>query len=215
MGTGQKVITTCLWALLVLGMMGLVGTRVWLSRGAKADTETLPILFSVPKFSLIDQSGKPFTDERLKGRPWVGAFVFTHCAGPCPLMFSQMSQMQAPMMAINVRQVCFSVDPDRDTPEVLQAKAKELGADDSSWFFLTSDRPTMDQLLREMLQPKAGSGDDPLMHDTKFYLFDSQGRCRGRYSSQRGEDLAKLHADAATLAAEANAQMDVSGGKPS
>ena len=222
MGTNQRFLTIALWGLMVLGMLGLVGTGLWVSRRSQAtppsamaipdhQQQGLPVLFDLPKFTLVDQNNKPFTDDQLRGHAWVGCFVFTHCAGPCPLMFMKMAEMQKDLGASGVKQICFTVDPERDTPEVLKAKAASLGADESNWSFLTSDRPTIEKLKREMFQAKPGESDSPLMHDSKFYLFDATGHCRGRYSSNDEADLAKLKTDAATLAAEARG----AGGKSS
>src|SRR5690348_4932370 len=44
-----------------------------------------PVMFSAPPFkAFTDQQGKPTGDEQLRGRVWVGDFIFTHCAGSCP-----------------------------------------------------------------------------------------------------------------------------------
>ena len=126
-------------------------------------------------------------------------------------MFLKLAEMQKELIADGVKSVCFTVDPDRDTPEVLKAKAKDLKADDANWSFITGEKSKVDKLLRQMLQPRPGPGDNPLMHDTKFYLFDAQGQCRGRYSSNDEDALTALKRDAATLGADARSH----GGKAS
>jgi protein SCO1/2 len=224
MGTSQKVLTTALWALMALAMLSLVGTGLWGTRHGHAtgaapliavtpekQEQGLPVLFNLPPFELVDQDNRPIRDTDLKGHAWVGCFVFTHCAGPCPMMFLKLAEMQNELIDKRVKSVCLTVDPDRDTPDVLKAKAKDLKADDASWSFITGEKLKVDKLLREMLQPRPGPGDNPLMHDTKFYLFDSQGRCRGRYSSIDNDALTALKRDAATLGAQAKSH----GGKPS
>ena len=117
------------------------------------------------------------------------------------MMFMKLAEMQKDLIAAGVMSVCFTVDPARDTPEVLKAKANDLKADDANWWFITGDKAKVDKLLRDMLQPRPGPGDNPLMHDTKFYLFDAQGRCRGRYSSADDDAMAALKRDAANLGA--------------
>ena len=121
-------------------------------------------------------------------------------------MFFELSKMQKELIANDVKSVCFSVDPQRDTPEVLKDQAKGLNADEAHWIFITGDKAKVDKLLGDMLQPRPGPNDNPLMHDTKFYLFDWQGRCRGRYSSADDQALNALKRDAATLATEARSQ---------
>src|SRR5213592_4893373 len=87
MSRPQKIVTTTLWCLTVLGMLAFIGAGLWGSRPPQ-----LPVLFALPRFQLLDQNGQPFTDQQLRGRPFVAAFVFTHCAGPCPMMFGKMKQ---------------------------------------------------------------------------------------------------------------------------
>src|SRR5437764_7074151 len=108
MGTSQKILTTTLWAIMVLAMLSLVGTGLWATRHGNATGATpmiavapasdspqgLPVLFDLPAFALVDQNNEPISDRHLKGHPWVGCFVFTHCAGPCPTMFLKLSDMQ-------------------------------------------------------------------------------------------------------------------------
>jgi cytochrome oxidase Cu insertion factor (SCO1/SenC/PrrC family) len=164
-----------------------------------ADDKPQP-LFELPKFKLLDQDGKEFTDENLRGKPFVACFVFTHCAGPCPMMFGKMSKMQANVPNPNVKLVSFTVDPERVTPAVLKEKAKELKAEDGRWFFLTGDKDSVQKVLRDMLQPKPQEGDSPLLHDTHFYLFDKNGTCVARYSINDDAEMARLAKDADALA---------------
>src|SRR5581483_10022620 len=100
MSTPQKILTTSLWALAALGMLlflALSNARknpdpmLAVTNGAAGE---LPELFDLPKFKLLDQDGHEFTDAQLRGHPFVASFVFTHCAGPCPMMFNKMSAMQ-------------------------------------------------------------------------------------------------------------------------
>jgi len=201
MSTPQKILTTALWGCAVLGMLLFLALSNASKRNAESAHEQT-FLFDLPAFSLLDQDAKPVTDAQLRGKPFVASFVFTHCAGPCPMMFSKMQQMQKTVTNPAIKLVTFTVDPDRDTPEVLKAKAKDLDADESRWIFLTGTRDSVEKLLRGMLQakPNVEAGDDPLMHDTKFYLFDADGHCRGTYFSKDDEQLAKLAKDAEALA---------------
>ena len=210
MGKPQKILTTGLWILAVMGMLlflALSSANRNRKQQASMQEQQKPQpsdaskpLFELPKFKLLNQDGKEFTDDQLRGKPFVACFVFTHCAGPCPMMFGKMAKMQATVPNPNVKLVSFTVDPERDTPAVLKEKAKELGAEDGRWFFLTGDKDSVQKVLRDMLQPKPQEGDDPLMHDTHFYLFDKNGSCVARYSINDADEMAKLAKDADALA---------------
>ena len=83
--------------------------------------EELPIIGQIPSFDLIDQDGEQFTLDNLRGNVWLADFIFTTCAGPCPIMTERMSTVQHDLVGIDKLQfVSFTVNPDYDTPEVLK-----------------------------------------------------------------------------------------------
>ena len=90
----------------------------------------LPVIGQIPAFDLIDQDGEQFTLDDLKGNVWLADFIFTTCAGPCPIMTERMSTVQRDLIGIDKLQfVSFTVNPDYDTPEVLKKYAKRFDAD--------------------------------------------------------------------------------------
>jgi protein SCO1/2 len=216
----QKILTGALWGLATLSVATVIAGAYVAKKRQQAlhadDAATiriedptaqspdgLPVLFEAPPFKLLDQNGQPFTQEQLRGRPYVAAFVFTHCAGPCPMMFGKLAKMQETIPDPQVRLVTFTVDPERDTPAVLKQKLADLNADEKRWTFLTGDNQSIDAVARGMLQPKPMDGDSPLLHSENFLLFDAQGRCRGVFYSKDDAAMDKLKAAATQLAAEA------------
>ena len=142
----------------------------------------LPVLGSVTPFSLISSEGKPFRLDDLGGKVWVADFIFTSCAGPCPLMSQKMARLQrtfrnVPALAL----VSFSVDPETDTPEVLSRYAGLLGANTDVWHFLTGEYEDIQKLAVEGFH--LGSVENPIHHSTYFALVDSRGDIRGYYDS--------------------------------
>jgi hypothetical protein len=73
----------------------------------------------VADFSFTDRSGETITKNDLLGKPWVTGFIFTACAGPCPKVSLAMQNIQKRYDDKPVNIVTFTVDPKRDTPEVL------------------------------------------------------------------------------------------------
>ncbi len=170
----------------------------------------LPVYGEVPDFSLIEKSGRPVGASDLKGRVWIADFIFTHCAGPCPLMSSRMSQLQQkwaenPKMGF----LSFSVDPDRDSPAVLNKYAERYGAKEG-WLFLTGDKKQIYDLISRNFH--LGVGDVPaeerdavdqmVRHSTKFVLLDRDLRIRGYYDSDNPQAMGQLEKDAANLLSE-------------
>src|SRR5687768_9883733 len=128
------------WFLVILGMC-LAGV------GARA-AEELPVLAEVPAFGFTDQNGKAVSSDDLKGHVWVADFVFTRCAGPCPLMTQRMVALAKKVSDPGVRFVSFSVDPEYDTPEVLKKYAQERGAMDPRMHFLSGPKDQIYALAR-------------------------------------------------------------------
>ena len=164
---------------------------------------TLPVLGKVVDFYLIERSGGALSLSDLLGKVWIADFIFTRCAGPCPLMTTRMSNLQDEIDPA-VRLVSFSVDPEYDTPEVLSKYADQYGADRDRWAFLTGEQESIHRLARESLKltVKPAEDPEPILHSLRFVLVDREGRIRGYYDSTRNEELEKLRMDAATLLEE-------------
>ena len=170
----------------------------------------LPILGEVPDFSLIERTQQPFGHTDLTGSVWVANFIFTHCPGRCPLLSQRIARLQTTLRAKPVRFLSFSVDPERDTPEMLQVYAQRYRADDQRWLFLTGDRAAMYALIREgfRLGVEALAPNDPrltthepIVHSNRFVLIDPQRRIRGYYRGDDTESVTQLLQDIETLVA--------------
>ncbi len=119
-------------------------------------------LARVPSFSLIERSGKPIALANLKGKVWVVDFIFTRCPDACPLMSAQMAQLQSEFAdAPDLRLVSISVDPEFDTPATLARYATQFHADPDRWYFLTGEKKTIYQLVREGFKLGLHDPDDP------------------------------------------------------
>lgn len=195
----QKVLMGSLWVLMVLIMVSAIGAQWYRGRGRNE----LPVLASAPPFELVDQNEKPVTLASLSGHVWIADFVFTHCAGPCPVMTQKMANLQKNLTGSDVRFISFSVDPTRDTPIVLKKYAQDFHADESSWHFLTGSPDAVYAIARGMLiTALPAQADNPIIHDERFVLVDSQGQIRGFYHAADPEKLTALKDDAAALANE-------------
>jgi protein SCO1/2 len=149
----------------------------------------LPKLFAVPDTQLVNEQGAPVRLSAMKGSVAVYDFIFTSCQGTCPIMTNNMRALtklidkDAP-----VKFVSISVDPTRDTPQVLAAYAKRVRNDDR-WTFLTGKREDIVNLSVNGFKLAAGDpgpGGDPLMHSAKFAVADKQGNIRGYYDGSDG-----------------------------
>ena len=79
----------------------------------------------VASFDLMDQHGKPFTEARLLGKWTIMFFGYTHCPDFCPTTLAGLNsayrrlEQEAPRLAATTQVVFVSVDPFRDTPQLL------------------------------------------------------------------------------------------------
>jgi protein SCO1/2 len=161
----------------------------------------LPSLGAVPDFALTDHTGANFDSASiLHGHVWVADFMFTNCPGPCPRMSSQMRQVQTAFEGEPVKLVSLTVDPARDTPEVLTEYAAYYKATPGVWYFLTGAQATLNHLDQDVF--KLGSVDGSLDHSTRFILIDRQSQVRGYYLTSDADAITRLIADAKTLLKE-------------
>ena len=195
------------WIVLALGVLVIaaLGARLATRRAAAPD---LPVLGEVPAFALTEAHGDTLTRDELLGRPWIADFIFTRCAGTCPVMSSSMSGLHDDFLADHdlsaYRFVSISVDPDYDTPDVLREYARLVEADSARWFFLTGDYDAIHALSQRGFH--LGSGQDAdtneILHSTKFVLVDRAGKIRGYYDGTVPEEVAQLAKDARAIARE-------------
>jgi len=169
--------------------------------GCKREPE-LTRYFSLPDFSLTDQSDRTITLADLKGRVWIADFIFTNCAGTCPTMTEKMRKIQD-LVPPEVRMVSITVDPARDTPKALAAYAAEHGANADRWLFLTGDKQSLYDLcikgFKLPLDDTGGTPAEPIAHSTRFVLVDKNGEVRGFYSGTEDEAVNQIAADAKKL----------------
>jgi protein SCO1/2 len=93
----------------------------------------LPTPMPLPDFQLVDQDGAPFTRDSLRDRQTLLFFGFTHCPDICPATLQQLALARNELVGRLPQDVAppdillISVDPDRDTPEVLKVYTAIFG----------------------------------------------------------------------------------------
>jgi protein SCO1/2 len=165
------------------------------------EQDGLPILGNVTDFQLQDQSGAMMSLADMEGKVWVVDFIFTSCAGVCPKMSRSMATLQRDFEAMeDVHFVSITVDPERDSPEVLTTYAAKYEANHDQWHFLTGSKADIKKLSTEGFF--IGFGDEMINHSSKFTLVDRQGNLRGFYTGTEPEEVDRLRTDIETLRAE-------------
>ncbi len=203
-----------LLALSVIGMGIVLGTFFWLKFQPRdgyrlSETQSLEGLSDfgqVPQFSLTERSGKTATLAALKGKVWIADFIYTSCTDTCPLQTAEMTKLQERWSGRgDLRLVSFSVDPDRDTPQVLARYADHFKADAERWLFLTGDKEQIVRLVEQgfhLSATPASGGDadeDVILHSSRFVLIDRAAQIRGYYDSRDAAALERLNKDILNL----------------
>lgn len=162
-------------------------------------------------FELIDQDGKPFTQENLKGQFNILYFGFTHCPDICPDELDKLGLWLDKLKSegIKVQPVFITCDPNRDTPKVVKEYLADFHPD------IIGLTGTYDQVKNTCKQyrvyfstpPNVKAGQDYLVdHSIFFYLMDSDGEfvdALGRnYDQDTGPVKIKEHVDAFVPKAE-------------
>ncbi|MGH7475700.1 MAG: SCO family protein [Longimicrobiales bacterium] len=212
--SGRGVKPSLIFAVVALAMLLGVGLAVYAARRPPP----LPVHWSVPQFTLIDQHGDTARSRDLAGTAWLVDFFFTNCTGVCPLLTARMAALRDTLAAEGllpgrVRLVSITVDPDRDTPDALRAYAKPFGdPPPEQWAFLSG---LPGDAIRELIQrgfhltavdPGATPDDPPqgyqIMHSPRILLVDGDSRVRGLYDGREADIVATITADVARLLQE-------------
>ncbi len=203
----ERSASRLLWVLAGTAVIAVSGFSAW--RWLAPRPEPLPVFAAIPDFSLTERSGEPFGLAQLRGHVWIADFIFTNCGGTCPIMTTQMTELQEALQKEKftaVKLVSFTVDPERDTPEVLRRFADGYGAAQDKWYFVTGPGQKIQELAQEgfMLAAAASGGnpDEDIIHSNRFVLIDAQGRIRKYYLGTEPGIAQQILQDVKSLLAE-------------
>lgn len=169
-----------------------------LATGCADPASKLPEYGTVPSFTMTDSEGRTFDGNALLGKVWIADVIYTNCPAECPRMTSQMHKLEQQVKGNDeIRLVSVSVDPQRDTPPVLNSFAHRFGGPSKQWIFLTGSPESVHLIAYQTFH--VGDVLGKIEHSTKFVLVDKRGHLRGYYSAFDQDDMSKLLQDAAAL----------------
>ena len=144
-------------------------------------------------FNLTDQNGAPITEAAFKGHPTALFFGFTHCPEVCPTTLFEMAGWLKTLgdEGKDLRVFFISVDPERDTPEVMKGyttaftdritgitgKPEEIDKFVKSWRIYAKKVPTE-------------NGDYTMDHTASVMLLDRDGRLKSTLDYKESPDVA-------------------------
>lgn len=159
------------------------------------------VYHTIPDFAFINQDGDTLRKSDLLGQTvFVADFFFTTCTTICPKMKGQMMRLYQEF--INNEEVMLlshSIDPEYDTPEVLNTFAGQLGVSSEKWQFLSgvSQEEMFAHGQQGYIVTATSDDSDPdgIMHSGAFLLVDKQGHIRGKYDGTVPIEVDRLMAD--------------------
>ncbi|MFN8381061.1 MAG: SCO family protein [Anaerolineales bacterium] len=174
----------------IYGVLGLIMVSAFAFKVFQP-IQVLPRMQLSPAFDLTDQNNERLTSEDLRGQFVLYTFTYTNCPAPCFNVNETMQEVQSRLNevqldGIDVSFVTISIDPERDTPEVLNSYAKSIGADANNWKFATTTNKALLKTIIgsgfETYYEDKGNGEFSL--DPAFVLVDGWGIVRAEYRYQ-------------------------------
>ena len=138
----------------------------------------------VPNFSFFNQDSLPISNTDYLGKVYVVEFFFTTCPTICPIMTTNLVELQETFEEYDDFGVAsFTINPRYDTPSVLKKYVGKYKITDPDWHLLTGDRDSIYQLAQEgFYVPVSEDTSVPggFEHSGMFALIDKEGYIRSR-----------------------------------
>ncbi|KQW28827.1 copper resistance protein CopZ [Rhizobium sp. Root274] len=189
----MKAVRIVLWTAVII-MAGALG---WLTYSVTQSNDKIAEApFGVP-FQLVDQNGKPISEQAFRGKPTALFFGFTHCPEVCPTTLFELDGWlkKVDPEAKGLQAYFVTVDPERDTPEILGQyisnvtdRVKGIAGDPAKvaevikGFRVYAKKVPLDESKPD--------GDYTMDHTASVFLLDAQGRFKGTIAYGENPDTA-------------------------
>ena len=145
-------------------------------------------IVKVPEFSFTNQNQKTITNQSYDNKVYIVEFFFTTCPSICPIMNKNMVKIQDHFFGNpNLGIASLTIDPIKDTPEVLKEYAIQYKITNPNWNLLTGNKETIYKFANNGFNlyvgenPEVGGGFE---HSGFFALVDKEGNIRSRFDEQ-------------------------------
>ncbi|MEO6282877.1 MAG: SCO family protein [Dyadobacter sp.] len=177
----------------------ILGERDWVKKTVDGKEVVDTIYNTIPAFSFVNQQGDTVSEKIVEGKIYVTDFFFTTCPTICPVMKRQMIKVFQQFKGNpEVMILSHTIDPEHDTPQVLNKFAKDLGIEGTQWQFLTGPKDKIYKIGQESYMSTAKedkSAEGGYIHSGAFILVDKEKHVRGMYDGTTEEGTQKLIAD--------------------
>jgi cytochrome oxidase Cu insertion factor (SCO1/SenC/PrrC family) len=193
--------TRSMWIKVTISLFFIVVGIAVFYQTTKLAVQPLPVYMSLPAVNLIDQDGRTFDISQTRGKIVVLSPIYTHCTDICPLTTAKMKLIQEQIKIVGlsneVQLITFTVDPERDSPEVLKQYSGRFNIDSGNWIFLTGSSDQIQKLIKGLSlyvervydiggtaipesalpRPPTGTSYD-VNHTDCLFIIDRQGNVR-------------------------------------
>jgi len=125
---------------------------------------SLPKLFEVPAFELIDQEDNKFLSQDMLGELWMVNFFFTKCTSVCPIQTSKLKTFKDRYPELEIQTISITVDPKNDNVETLAEYSQGLTIDSKNWKLLTGT----EEVVRRVVVEGFKSGMEVVKNESLF-----------------------------------------------
>jgi protein SCO1 len=172
----------------IVVLASLIAAQPQHARHPAPQEQPLPEIAPAPEFALTSQDGAPVALADFRGKVVAVTFIYTSCTSTCNVLTPTMSFVQDMLgrdFGTRIVFVSITVDPERDTPDVLKQYAETFGADLKGWAFLTGAPAAIRDVTRRygVFASKTASGD--VDHTFLTSIVDSRGFLRVQYLGVR------------------------------
>ncbi len=166
-------------AIMAAGIVALLGVFVWMSQQAQQGAQ--PVAKLGGAFELVDHNSQRFTQEELKGTYTLLYFGYTYCPDVCPTELQTIAEalnLLGPQLAQQFRVIMVSIDPERDTPQVLKDYMSNFGPNFIGLTGTPEQIRKMARLWRTYYRKAEETGDGGYLmdHSAIVFLLDKNGR---------------------------------------
>lgn len=192
---------TYVWVSLVILVFGIIfipkiieriktGTITQHDRMNLTDTEPLNFIYlnnekrKVPSFQFLNQDSLLISEKDYEGKVYIVEFFFTTCPTICPVMNSNLVEIQEEFRDLdNFGVASFTINPEYDTPGVLKKYAEKYDINDLDWHLMTGDRQAIFDLANigfNIFAAENAEVPGGFEHSGLFALVDKNGYLRSR-----------------------------------
>ena len=189
----MKALRYTLWAAVVLAV-AVAGAMVWtLSQPGQTNSSGTGAPTLGAPFSLVEANGEPISERAFAGRPTALFFGFTQCPEVCPVSLYEVSTLMDELGAErrDLQAFFISVDPERDTPEVVESYISPFAHNIRG---ITGDVSGILALAKawgiHVEKLPLADGDYTVDHTASVILVDRAGKFRGTIAYRENHETA-------------------------